>query len=191
MFLNYAEFGRADLLCRQPHLRALLLSRDYSMVVAAVQCRYRRQITCGHRSYCLPQSTALQTPCRLWQRVTIRTRVVMWDDAWIWMESRIYTDDPAQVRLMPRPGPANCLRQTARFFWCRLQPVCVVLSRVAVVSRQTWRRTSPTAAFADVHGPRWTWSPPPEPVRDDVAQGRECICRRHQSCTEVITCSIW
>lgn len=68
-YLSIMDLGRTDLLLRVASLGALVRAR-WSPVVGNINIRFRR-------------------PLRPFQRFTLKTRLVAWDDKWIFMEQVI------------------------------------------------------------------------------------------------------
>jgi len=68
-YLTVMEQGRVDLMVRTGFLR-FLLRRHWSAVLASITVQFRR-------------------PLRRFQRFRLRTRLVCWDEQWIYLEHRI------------------------------------------------------------------------------------------------------
>lgn len=70
-YLTYMDLGRLDFILRSGVWRAML-ARKWSPVVASAQVRFRRAL-------------------KLAQPFTLRTRLLGWDERWVYLEHRIET----------------------------------------------------------------------------------------------------
>ena len=98
-YLTIMEQGRIDFILRSGFLR-LMLRRHWSALLGSITVQYR-------------------SPLRRFQRFQLRTRVVGWDEKWIFLEhqisrkSRIVAGGLAKIAFLARDGriaPAEALR---------------------------------------------------------------------------------